>query len=113
MKKINDWKDNLGIIYSTNPNFSKKTEESEQTPVPAEKIFLRIELDKRNGKVATIVSGFTGTETQLKELSKVLKVKCSTGGSQRDDEILIQGDFRIKIAEIVTNLGYKIKRIGF
>jgi len=113
MKK-NDWKEKLGIVYSTNPNFfNENTDKFEKISVSADKMLLRIELDKRNGKPATLISGFNGTEEQLKELAKMLKIKCGSGGSQRNDEILIQGDFRVKIAEILTSNGYKIKRIGF
>lgn len=74
---------------------------------------LRIEMDKRKGKPSTIISGFLGTDDELKELAKMLKVKCSAGGSSRDGEVLIQGDFRKKTAELLVELGYKIKRINF
>jgi translation initiation factor 1 len=114
MKNTNDWKDKPGIVYSTNPNFYEKTEQNfEKKPVLPDEMLLRIELDKRNGKAATLVTDFKGTDEQLKDLAKMLKTKCGSGGSQRDGEILIQGDFRIKIAEILKENGYKIKRIGF
>ena len=74
---------------------------------------LRIELDKRKGKLATLITEFQGTDEELKALAKLLKVKCSTGGSSRDGEILLQGDFREKIAELLLELGYKVKRINF
>jgi translation initiation factor 1 len=74
---------------------------------------LRVEMDKRKGKPSTLITEFQGSDDELKELAKLLKVKCSSGGSCRDGEILIQGDFRKKIAEILTNLGYKVKRINF
>ncbi|MCL1867422.1 MAG: translation initiation factor, partial [Paludibacter sp.] len=84
MKKTNDWKEKLGIVYSTNPDFSTKIEEeSEKTPAPPAKQLLRIESDKRNGKPATLVTDFKGTEQQLKELAKMLKIKCGSGGSWR------------------------------
>lgn len=74
---------------------------------------LRVELDKRKGKPSTLITEFMGTDDELKELAKLLKVKCSAGGSSRDGEILIQGDFRKKIAELLLELGYKVKRINF
>lgn len=74
---------------------------------------LRVELDKRKGKPSTLITEFLGTDDELKELAKLLKVKCSAGGSSRDGEILIQGDFRKKIAELLGELGYKVKRINF
>jgi len=114
MKKANDWKDKLGIVYSTNPDFSNAKEENfEQKTILPNKMLLRIELDKRIGKPATIISDFKGTDEQLKELAKMLKIKCGSGGSHRDGEILIQGDFRQKIAEILIKNSYKVKKIGF
>ncbi|MDD2283861.1 MAG: translation initiation factor [Paludibacter sp.] len=107
-----DWRDKLNALKQDLP-------EGEEVPVVNEPINkrqqepLRIELDKRNGKPATIISQFEGTEDELKELGKTLRVKCSSGGSSRDGEILIQGDFREKIAEILADLGYKVKRINF
>lgn len=74
---------------------------------------LRVELDKRKGKPSTLITEFLGSDDELKELAKLLKVKCSAGGSSRDGEILIQGDFRKKIAELLGELGYKVKRINF
>lgn len=74
---------------------------------------LRVELDKRNGKPTTLVTEFQGMDSELKELAKTLKVKCGAGGSSRDGEILVQGDFRVKITEILIDMGFKVKRINF
>lgn len=107
-----DWRDKLNALKHDLP-------EGEEIPVAQEqksgkqKDPLRVELDKRNGKPSTIISEFLGTDDELKELAKLLKVKCSSGGSSRDGEILIQGDFREKIAGLLTELGYKVKRINF
>jgi translation initiation factor 1 len=102
-----------GIVFSTHPNFIKEKESSENQQIVPNKQTLRVELDKRNGKPATLVTGFQGTDEALKELAKTLKMKCGAGGSQRDGEILIQGDFRAKMADFLQNMGFKIKRIGF
>lgn len=110
----NDWKDRLGIVYSTNPNFSYETdEESEAETLPKEKQSLRITLDKRNrgGKTVTLITGFRGTNEDLTALGKLLKVKCGVGGSAKDGEIIIQGDFRQKVADILTKEGYPKVRI--
>ncbi len=111
--KNNDWKDKLNSLlpegYEPEPEEKAKT----TADVPLNKQTLRIELDKRNGKPATIISEFQGTDDDLKELAKTLKNKCATGGSQRDDEILLQGDFRVKVAELLQNMGYKVKKINF
>lgn len=110
MKK-NDWKDRLGVMYSTNPDFKYDTKETgEEQTLPKDKQRLSVTLDKRNraGKLVTLVSGFRGTEGDLAALGKMLKVKCGVGGSVKEGEILIQGDLRIKIVEILKKEGYKI-----
>ena len=111
MSKNNDWKERLNIVYSTNPDFDYQTDDAEeQETLPAEKQSLRIELDKRhrNGKTATLITGFIGSDDDLKELARLLKTKC---GSARDGEILIQGDLRQKVKEILTKEGYTHTRI--
>ena len=113
MKK-NDWKDRLNVVYSTNPDFKYETEENEDTEtLPKEKQQLRVCFDKKNrgGKVVTLVTGFVGTEEDLKELGKLLKSKCGVGGSAKDGEILVQGDFRHKVLEILQKEGYVKARI--
>ena len=109
MKNNNDWKERLNVVYSTNPNFKYDTDENEsEETLPREKQQLRVLFDKRNrgGKVVTLVTGFVGTEDDLKELGKILKTKCGVGGSAKDSEIIIQGDFRQKVLEILTKEGY-------
>ncbi len=107
--KNNDWKSRLGVMYSTNPDFQYETnEEPEAETLPKEKQPLRISLDKRNrgGKVVTLISGFTGTSDDLAALGKWLKVKCGVGGSAKEGEIIIQGDFRQKVFELLQKEGY-------
>jgi len=108
--KNNDWKDRLGMVYSTNPDFNYDTsEESERDTLPKEKQSLRISLDKRNrgGKTVTLITGFVGTNDDLVALGKFLKVKCGVGGSVKDGEIIIQGDVRQKVSDILTKEKYK------
>ena len=105
--KSNDWKDRLGIMYSTNPDFQYNTgDEEEEETLPKEKQLLRIALDKRNrgGKAVTLVTG-------LEALGKFLKVKCGVGGSAKDGEIIVQGDLRPKVLEILQKEGYVKSRI--
>ena len=114
MKK-NDWKKREGIVYSTNSEFSFQETSSEGIEtLPPAKQNLKVFLDKsgRAGKSVTIVSGFIGTATDLESLTKVLKTKCGAGGSAKDGEILIQGDVRDKLVQILTQAGYKAKRSG-
>ena len=107
--KNNDWKDRLGVMYSTNPDYQYNTEEKEEEEtLPKDKQQLRISLDKRNrgGKAVTLVTGFRGTNDDLTILGKMLKVKCGVGGSVKDGEIIIQGDMRAKVLEILQKEGY-------
>jgi translation initiation factor 1 len=107
-----DWRDKLNTLKQALPEGAEIQEVQEQTKKRQQEP-LRVELDKRKGKLATLVSEFEGSDEELKELAKLLKVKCSSGGSSRDGEILIQGDFREKIAGLLVELGYKVKRINF
>ena len=109
--KENDWKSRLGVMYSTNPEYKYQTdEETEEETLPKDKQRLRITLDKRNrgGKVVTLVSGFRGTGNDLAALGKLLKTRCGVGGSAKEGEIIIQGDWRKKVADILTKEGYKV-----
>lgn len=111
---MNDWKDRLNVVYSTNPDYKYETEdEEEQDTLPKEKQQLRILLDKRNrkGKAVTLITGFIGTTEDLEDLGKFLKVKCGVGGSAKDGEIIIQGDFRNKILELLQKEGYVKARV--
>lgn len=111
--KDNDWKNRLGVVFSTNPDF-KYTEVSEEevvTPEPsAQKLIVSIDRRNRGGKQVTLVSGFRGAEDDLRELGRMLKVKCGVGGSAKDGEITIQGDFRDKVTALLREMGYNAKR---
>ena len=108
MKK-NDWKDRLNIVYSTNPDFQYETAEtaSASTLPPAQQN-LRVQLDRKNrgGKVVTLVTGFVGTDDDAKDLGRMLKSKCGVGGSVKDGEIIVQGDFKQKVLDLLLQAGY-------
>lgn len=108
-------KKRINIVYSTNPdyNYDHDEEEEQSTLAPAEQN-LKVTLDRkqRKGKSVTLVTGFIGAEDDLKELGKILKSKCGVGGTVKNNEIMIQGDFRPKVLEILFNLGYKAKQSG-
>jgi len=111
-----DWKDKLGsVVYSTNPNFKIESDEDEEleTLQPKQQD-LRVMLDKksRGGKVVTLITGFHGSDADLNDLAKFMKTKCGVGGTAKDGEIIIQGDFRDKILEMLHNKGYKAKKAG-
>lgn len=101
-----------GIVYSTNPDFTPQhQEQEEEETLPAAQQQLKVVLDKkqRAGKVVTLVNGFIGKEEDLEKLGKELKTKCGTGGSVKDGQILIQGDYREKILKWLQDWGYKAK----
>ncbi len=110
-----DRKKRVGVVYSTDPEFSYRTEQDkEQETLPPNEQDLRVWLDRkqRKGKLVTLVTGFAGSEKDLSELGKMLKTRLGTGGSAREGEVLIQGDFRDKVVEILSEAGYKIKKAG-
>ena len=101
-----------GIVYSTDPNYSYPPEEQEeQVTLPPAQQQLKVTLDKkqRAGKTVTVIDGFRGTESDLEKLGKDLKTKCGTGGSVKDGQILIQGDYKDKIVKWLLDWGYKAK----
>ncbi|MDL2241364.1 translation initiation factor [Bacteroidales bacterium OttesenSCG-928-L03] len=112
--KNNDWKDRLNVVYSTNPDFQyDRGDEPKEETLPNEKQALRISLDKRNrgGKQVTLITGFVGSEEDLITLGKLLKTKCGVGGSAKDGEIIIQGDFRQKVLDLLKKESYLKARI--
>jgi translation initiation factor 1 len=109
-----DWKSFLGNLKTEDTNEQQNAKENpvHESEIKHEKDKrqdLIIRFERRNGKPATIISNFMGTENELKELARSLKTICGSGGSAKDDEILIQGDFRQKIAHHLKNLGHKVK----
>lgn len=114
-KKNNRDKGRSGVVYSTSSDFSYDydNDTEAETSAPADQN-LKVMLDKksRGGKQVTLVEGFIGTEDDLKDLGKTLKSKCGVGGSAKDGEILIQGDHRDKILQILQKEGYRAKRVG-
>jgi len=113
-KKSNSLSDLGGFVFSTNADFEFDANDGITETLPPNKQQLEAHLDKKNraGKVATVIVGFQGIDQDLKALSKELKTLCGVGGSVKDGEILIQGNFRDKIMEYLTKKGYKVKRVG-
>ena len=112
---MTDWKDRLGVVFSTASEFEYKNETQNDNAknIINEKQALRVFLDRkqRRGKQVTIIANFVGSDEDLKDLSKLVKTKCGVGGSVKDNEIIIQGDFREKIVTILKNEGFAKSRI--
>ena len=114
--KDNDWKSRLNIVYSTNKEYDYKVEnDEEQATLPHAQQKLKVQLDRKNrgGKVVTLITNFIGTENDLKELGRMLKSKCGVGGSTKDGEIIVQGDFKQKVLTLLKQEGYtQTKPVG-
>ncbi|RBL93206.1 translation initiation factor [Chitinophaga flava] len=99
-----------GIVYSTDPNFSLEPEhtEEQETLAPAmQQLRVKLDTKQRAGKVVTLIDGFVGKEEDVEKLGKELKTKCGTGGSVKDGQILIQGDYKEKVIKWLLDWGYK------
>lgn len=103
-------KSKIGVVYSTNPDYQYQyeddNEEVETLPPNRQRLHIRIERSGRGGKTVTIVDNFVGSEEDLNTLGKTLKNKCGVGGSVKDGQIIIQGDFRDRIAVLLSQMGY-------
>ncbi|HQV78662.1 MAG TPA: translation initiation factor [Chitinophagales bacterium] len=108
-----DWKKKLGnmTVYSTNPDFKFEKDEDQMETLLNHQQTLIVSIDKkqRKGKTVTLIEGFMGKVSDLEALAKSLKTKCGVGGSAKDGEIVIQGDFKLKIKEILEKEKYKVK----
>lgn len=102
-------KKRIGIVYSTNPDYEysdDSQEEADTLPKNQQKLRLNMERAGRGGKTVTLVKGFVGSEDDITSLCKLLKQKCGVGGSVKDGEIIIQGDHRQRLVEILKKEGY-------
>lgn len=102
-------------FYSTNPNFQFEEdfeEELETLPKAQQKLYVSIDRKQRGGKEVTLVEGFIGSDEDLKELGKLLKSKCGVGGTAKDGKILIQGNFKDKLFDLLLAEGYSVKKKG-
>ena len=111
-KVLNDFG---GIMYSTDPGFVYPEEETpapENLPNNHQNLKVMVDRKNRGGKAVTLVTGFVGEQDDLEKLTKMLKTKCGVGGAAKEGEILIQGDFRDKVIELLKKEGFKVKKSG-
>ena len=111
---MNDWKDRLGVVFSTNPDFAYQSEDEAPSPATlapsAQQLRVSMERAHRGGKTVTLVRGFVGTDDDLAALARRLKTRCGVGGTAKDGEIVIQGDFRQRIIDLLKADGYTATR---
>ena len=102
-------KNRVGVVYSTNPDYQYEYDEPQTVdtlPASQQRLRVRIERNGRGGKTGTIVDKFVGTESDLEDLAKMLKTRCGVGGSAKEGQIIIQGDFRERGVALLQNWGY-------
>lgn len=111
----NDWKKRLGVVFSTNPDYAYDNGEDEAVetlPPDRQKLIVKIDRKGRAGKQVTVVTGFVGSNEDMETLGRELKVKCGVGGSAKDGEIIIQGDFRERVLSLLQQMGYTASKRG-
>jgi translation initiation factor 1 len=114
MSKKNKKDNEGGLVYSTNSNlqFNNFDDDAEEA-LTAGQQNLRIHLDRLGGgKLLTRVSGFVGSDEEIEKLGKELKQKCGVGGNVKDGNVLVQGDHRDKVLQILLKAGYRAKKAG-
>lgn len=108
-------KKRMNVVYSTNPDFEYEYESPfavlETLSPDSQQLRVSHDAKKRKGKVVTLVTGFAGSEDDLKQLGKTLKQQCGVGGAVKEGEILIQGPFKEKVSDLLKEMGYKVRTL--
>jgi translation initiation factor 1 len=112
-KKLGSLSDLGGFVFSTKDDFDFSSKEQDETLANKQQLLEAHFSNKgRGGKTVTVIKGFTGSDADLKALGKKLKASCGVGGSVKDGEIIVQGNFRDKIIQVLKKDGYQVKRVG-
>jgi translation initiation factor 1 len=112
-KKNKNKRDFSGVVYSTDPDYGFDDDIEDEETLPSQQQNLRIHLIRHKGnKISTVIREFQGSKDDLAQLGKLLKSKCGSGGSVKDGEIIIQGEKRQQVADVLTKEGYKYKFVG-
>ena len=114
MSKKNKKDNEGGLVYSTNSNLQfNNFEDAADESLAVGEQNLRIHLDRLGGgKLLTRISGFVGSDDEVEKLGKELKQKCGVGGNVKDGNVLIQGDHRDKVLQLLLKAGYRAKKAG-
>ncbi|MHA3045906.1 translation initiation factor [Riemerella anatipestifer] len=107
-----DLRDQLKNLFPDHIEQDFELEKERETFVQKEPLICKYEKKGRNGKPVTLIEGFDGNDDELKQISKKIKTTLGIGGSEKDGVIIIQGDNRDKIMDILKEMGYKTKRVG-
>ena len=102
-------KNKVGVVYSTNPDFQYDYDEPEAVdtlPASLQRLRVRMERSGRGGKTVTVIDGFVGSDADLDDLGKTLKKRCGVGGSVKEGQVIIQGDFRERLIALLKDMGY-------
>jgi translation initiation factor 1 len=111
-KKKMNLSDLGGLVFSTAGAIPQQEQEEIVMAIKDQSLRVWLEKNHRGGKIATVVKGFIGSEESLSELGRTLKTKCGTGGTAKDGEIIIQGDHRDKVVNMLSEMGYPVKKAG-
>jgi translation initiation factor 1 len=108
-----DLQDQLKNLFPDHqPKEEEKNVQDDQDQIWMQNDPILCKYEKRKGKPITILEGYTGADEDFKKLAKELKTRLSVGGSFKNDAIIIQGDYRNQIMDILKEKGFKVKRVG-